>query len=170
MGATPLMKKSNKALDGHWVTVAIVNLALIVVCLVHGLLTEKAPEKLKGKIGEPFALKKARCFEEYTDKRMVELIKSCRRGPGRPEPAIFPSDVGVKETVKQIVRPLNSDTAFYYPTKMLVGLLLALFTFVYMLIESLSFQRQIKKGLLGLMQKSTEQVLQFGIMIEGSYQ
>jgi hypothetical protein len=67
------------------------------------------------------------------------------------------------------MKPFCSSTAFYYPSKVWVGMILALFTYGYMLVESIRLQLRINEMLGGLLQKATDQILATSMLIEASF-
>jgi len=170
--ATPFEQKGQNSLGGHWVIFAIVNLSLILISLAWGLAVEKAPGKLRAgpERGETFAAKRERTFAQYSSKRLLELVLSVPSGgrKGIPPPT-YPTDLSMKDQVKAAFMPFSSKTAFYFPSKVWVGMVLALFTYGYMLVETIKFQRKIDAMLSGLLQKATEQILATGMIIESAF-
>jgi len=68
-----------------------------------------------------------------------------------------------------MIKPFSAETAFFFPSKVWVAVCLSLFTYVYILIQSIQMVGSIESGLLGLLNKIIETSLQTQLVIDAAY-
>jgi hypothetical protein len=169
---TDLMKASKQALGGNWEYIAIADLFLILICVFWGLLSElhRVPAasvqrlragKLQKFLSEPFGEKRDRVFEQYVKRRLLAVLAK-RREP-------FATDGKPLLQIKQMLKPLNGDTAFYWPSKMWIAMLLSFGTFAYASIQVVMLLENVESGLMSTVNKVNEQIVNALLGMDGSF-
>merc|ERR1719464_1887665 len=110
--------------------VAFINLALVLLCLLWGLTTELPSLKDWCEWrSRPFAVVKEEVYCEYVRRQLVLAV-------GNQQAPAHPADLTFFQQLKQMLRPFNAETAFFFPSVLLAGVILALFSYVWILFQS----------------------------------
>jgi len=145
--ATPFLKVQAQALSGHWAILAIINISLILLCLIWGLLSEL---NMFGII--TFTEKKVNFQKQYVRTRFCQALSDVME-------VVHPEKFTPVQQMKQMVKPFNPQTCFYFPTQLLVGLCLALFSFGFLIIKTVELALNIRHTIQALLNKVTDQGL-----------
>jgi hypothetical protein len=161
----PSMKESGKAMNNQWPVIAICNLVLILICLVWGILVDVRERKGKpAKLGISFATKRRMTFETYTRRRLVLAIAGSTM-KSEPDPGRLP----LKVQLKQMIKPFNDQTAFYFPSQLWAAFVLGLFAYVYALISFIGIIDSVKQGLDAMLNKTIEAGMRYMMQMDNVY-
>lgn len=144
---TPFLKGPVRALNGHWAILAIVNLSLVLICIVWAFIAEMKKFNVKD-----FATKKDEFQQQYVRMQFAAALNDLKT-------VVHPEDMSLFAQVKQMVKPFNPQTCFYFPTQILVGFCLAMFSFGFLIIKTVELALNIRKTLQALLNKVTQQGL-----------
>jgi len=173
----PSMEGSNKALDEKWPIIAIVTCSLMLICLIWALIIElKLYQKVKkkdannvAKIPIPFGVRRDMFFEMYSRRRLLHMIGK-KNGKTVTEPAEpHPSRLKMVPFIKQMIKPFNPETAFFFPSQLWVGFWLSLLSYIYILIKAIQILNGIEDSLNSLLDKTITATVKLMMTIEDQY-
>eukprot|EP00438_Fugacium_kawagutii_P024078 Skav212941 [mRNA] locus=scaffold374:493277:494851:- [translate_table: standard] len=130
--ALPWMTLHQDAMYGAWLWVAVGNLVLIYLALAWATTAQR------GNLVATFAAKRASIFEEYSDRKMQQLLLCL------PKASHY-----ARQRACGCFRSFNSEDAFFFPSAFLLANFLSFLSFIYVLFQSI----QVLNGLQDMLQK-----------------